>query len=114
MVSCSVNAGSLMCEVINYATGASIQTMQDAADGSTNYDPALCNMPESRYYMVATDKAFYVGITTSNIVQYKLTYDPGFTVTDMSTYPDSNQVYVLSPDRLEEMIFRPVAPVPVH
>lgn len=103
-----------MCEVINYATGASIQTMQDAADGSTNYDPALCNMPESRYYMVATDKAFYVGITTSNIVQYKLTYDPGFTVTDMSTYPDSNQVYVLSPDRLEEMIFRPVAPVPVH
>ena len=79
-----------MCEVINYASGASLQTMQDAADGSTGYDPALCNIPESKYYMVATDKAFYVGITTSNSVLYKLPHATGFTVTDMSTYPDSN------------------------
>lgn len=114
MVSCIVNGGSLMCEVINYTTGATIQNMSDSSDGSAGYDPAVCNIPESKYYMSATDRAFYVGISTSNAVQYKLVYDPGFTVTDMSTYPDSNEVYVLSPNSLEAMIFRPIAPVPIH
>jgi hypothetical protein len=42
--------------------------MSDSSDGSAGYDPAVCNIPESKYYVSATDGAFYVGISTSNAV----------------------------------------------
>ena len=61
MLTCVVITGTLFCETMNYLTGASIQTMSQGGDGSSQYDPALSTMSESKFYLVATEKKFYVG-----------------------------------------------------
>lgn len=109
IVTCVVLSTTLYCESMNYTSGKTIQTMTHNASGCTTYDPPLVTIAESKFYLVATDKKFYVGKANSdsNSVIYNRNLPANFQVYEMRTYPDTNDLYILSSTKLEAFIFKP-------
>jgi hypothetical protein len=76
----------------------------------------LTTIAEAKFYLVATDKKFYVGRAhgDNNSVLYTLDLVNGYKVYEMRTYPDTNDIYVLTDTKLEALVFRPTDEVPKH
>ena len=112
---CIINTGNLLCETINYLTGASISSKSVADTSSGIYDPPLCSTPENKFYIVATKLKFYFfdpDNVTPNATK-DLVLLAGFDIQDMNSYYGSNEIFVLTKNQLYAGYFKDVNQSPL-
>lgn len=105
---CVINGGKLLCETINYTTGASISA-KSVTDASTGlYDPALCSIGENKYYLVATKVKFYFfdADDTAATAKKDLAMVAGFDVQDMKSFYARNEIFILTTNSMFAAYFQ--------